>query len=71
MMLTSKAFSRFRRPAATLSPLSFCFLLRVLAYPNHPFIMALHAVDSVAGLGEDELVNAILTHLALEAVGVV
>lgn len=34
-------------------------------------IMAVHAVDALAGLGENELVNPILADLALEAVGMI
>jgi hypothetical protein len=33
--------------------------------------MAVHAVNSLAGLGKDELVDALLADLALEAVGMV
>ena len=39
--------------------------------PRHPFIMAIHAIDALARLGEHELVDAVLAHLALEAVRVV
>ena len=39
--------------------------------PRHPLIMAIHAIDALARLGEHELVDAVLAHLALEAVRVV
>lgn len=47
---------------------AFGLLLRVLSYLDHTFVMALHAVDALAGLCKDKLVDAILADLALETV---
>jgi hypothetical protein len=57
----------------TCGPVDAClfslrFLLGVLSYLDHAFVVALHAVDALAGLCKDELVDAILADLALEAV---
>jgi hypothetical protein len=57
------------RPACCLFPL--CFLLGVLSYLDHPFIMALHAIDALARLRKDKFVDTILADLALEAVRMV
>lgn len=37
----------------------------------HAFVVAAHAVNAVAGLCEDELVDSVVTDLALEAVSVI
>ena len=39
--------------------------------PRHALIMAIHAIDALARLGEHELVDAVLADLALEAMGVI
>ena len=46
-------------------------LLGVLSYSYHAFVVAVHAVDALAGFGKDKLVDALLADLAFEAVGVV
>lgn len=43
----------------------------MLPYFNHPLIVAVHAVDALTGLCEDEFVDPVLTHFALEAVSMV
>lgn len=43
----------------------------MLSNANHPLVMALHTVDSAAGLGEDKLIDTVFANLALEAVGVI
>lgn len=71
MVLSSTAFPRLGRATTTLRSLSLGLLLGMLAYPDHAFVMAFHAVNPVTGLGEDKFVDAILAHFALEAVGVI
>lgn len=46
-------------------------LLSVPPAPGYSLVMAVHAIDAVTGLGKHELVYAVPTRSALEAVGVV
>jgi hypothetical protein len=43
----------------------------VFPYFDHAIVVALHAIYALTGLGEDKLVNAALTNLTLETVGVI
>lgn len=65
------SIARTRRPLPTRSLFPLRLLLSVLSYLDHAFVVALHAVNALAGLGKDKFVDAILADLALEAVGVV
>ena len=60
-----------RRATSTIRLVSLSLLLSVLPDFDHTFVVAVHTVDSLASLGEDEFVDAVATDLALEAVGVI
>lgn len=62
---------RTRRATSTVRLVSLCLLLSVFPNFDHALVVAVHAVDSLTCLGEDELVDAVATDLAFEAVGVV
>jgi len=43
----------------------------VFAYLDHAFIVAVHAVDSLAGLCENEFIDAVAADFTLEAVSMI
>lgn len=73
VMGATVAVARFGRGAASSvhSPFPLSFLLCVLPYSYHTVVMAVHAINTLAGFGKDKLVDAILADLALEAMGVI
>lgn len=71
-VLSQTALSRTSRARKSgSSPFSFSLLLGVLPNLDHALVVAIHAIYSLASLGENKFVDAILAYFALETVGVV